>query len=219
MPMVASYVERMSGNPPMRGINPDEVVALRAAIQAALEVEQIAGSDTPIYSLPGRKKTVDAIAHSLGMIAESADRSRYINSVLIRKNLAIPSSQTRPYQMAVRRRGDSELEVFLTQGESDNPQQCAYLGRYVFSDFPPVAEKHAILDITYEYDKNGVVHISAVERASGKPLKLSVEPVPPDVPARFAGRPLDQQVRENLTVYLAFVLSGCMSGRPLGVAK
>ena len=219
MPMVSSYVERMSGNPPMRGINPDEAVALGAAIQAALEVEQIGGSDTPTYSLPGRKKTVDAIAHSLGMIAESADRSRYINSVLIRKNLAIPSSQTRPYQMAVHRRGDSELEVFLTQGESDDPLQCAYLGRYVFSNFPPVAEKHAILDITYEYDKNGVVHISAVERASGKPLKLSVEPVPPDVPARFAGRPLDQQVREHMTVYLAFDLSGSMSDRPLNEAK
>src|SRR6266700_3226169 len=218
MPMVSSYVERMSGKPPMRGINPDEAVALGAAIQAALEMEQ-ASSNTPIYSLAGRKKTVDVIAHSLGMIAESADRSRYLNSVLIRKNLPIPSSQMRPYKMAVRRRGDSELEVFLTQGESDDPQQCAYLGRYVFSDFPPAADKSVILDITYEYDKNGVVHISAVERASGKPLHLSVEPVPLDVPARFAGRPMDQQVREHLTVYLAFDLSGSMSGRPLDEAK
>jgi len=218
MPMVSSYVERMSGKPPMRGINPDEAVALGAAIQAALEMEQ-ALSNAPIYSLAGRKKTVDVIAHSLGMIAESADRSRYLNSVLIRKNLPIPSSQMRPYKMAVRRRGDSELEVFLTQGESDDPQQCTYLGRYVFSDFPPAADKSVILDITYEYDKNGVVHISAVERASGKPLHLSVESVPLDVPARFAGRPMDQQVREHLTVYLAFDLSGSMSGRPLDEAK
>ncbi len=218
MPMVSSYVERMSGKPPMRGINPDEAVALGAAIQAALEMEQ-ALSNAPIYSLAGRKKTVDVIAHSLGMIAESADRSRYLNSVLIRKNLPIPSSQLRPYKMAVRRRGDSELEVFLTQGESDDPQQCTYLGRYVFSDFPPAADKSVILDITYEYDKNGVVHISAVERASGKPLHLSVESVPLDVPARFAGRPMDQQVREHLTVYLAFDLSGSMSGRPLDEAK
>src|SRR5207253_10449715 len=137
-----------------------------------------------------------------GLIAASADRSRYPNSVLIRKNLPIPSAQTRPYQMAVRQRGDTQLEVFLTQGESDDPEQCVYLGRYVFSDFPPATAKTAILNITYEYDKNGIVHISAVEKASGKPLKLSVEPLPLDVPARFAGRPMDQQVRDHVTVYL-----------------
>src|SRR5438067_2521804 len=92
-------------------------------------------------SSQAEKKTTDVIAHSLGMIAESADRSRYTNSVLIRKNLAIPSAQTRPYQMAVRPRGDTQLEVFLTQGESDDPEQCVYLGRYVFSDFPPATAK------------------------------------------------------------------------------
>ena len=219
MPMVRSYVERMSGKPPVGGINPDEAVGLGAAIQAAMEMEQASGQSMPAFRLAGRKSTVDVIAHSLGMIAENADRSRYINSVLIRKNLPIPSMQTRPYKMAVRRSGDNQLEVFLTQGESDDPQQCAYLGRYVFSDFPPVAEKTAVLDITYEYDKNGVVHIAAVERNSGKPLKLTVEPLPSDVPARFAGRPIDQKAREHLTVYLAFDLSGSMSGNPLTEAQ
>ena len=219
MPMVTSYIERMSGKPAMSGINPDEAVALGAAIQATMEMEQLAGPNTSHYLLSGRKKTSDVIAHSLGMIAESADRSRYINSVLIRKNLSIPSAQTRPYQMPVRKRGDTQLEVFLTQGESDDPQQCAYLGRYVFSDFSPSTGKIAILNITYEYDKNGIVHISAVEKASGKALKLSVEPLPPDVPARFAGRPTDQQIREHLTVYLVIDTSGSMEGRPLEEAK
>jgi molecular chaperone DnaK len=220
MPMVHDYVRRMSGKVPMGGINPDEAVALGAAIQATMEVEQTHKGSNTSFLLSGRKKTTDVIAHSLGMVAESADRSRYINSVIIRKNLPIPSVQTHPYQMNVRRRGDMQLEVFLTQGESDDTQQCAYLGRYVFSNFPPLSGKVAILDITYEYDKNGLVHISAVERSSGQPLTLSVEPLPSDVPARFAGRPLDQQeTREHLTVYLAFDLSGSMSGRPLEAAK
>jgi molecular chaperone DnaK len=219
MPMVSTYIQRMSGKPPMGGINPDEAVALGAAIQATMEAEQIGGASTPTMHLAGRKTTVDAIAHSLGMIAESSDRARYINSILIGKNLPIPSAQTRPYQMAVRRRGDMELEVFLTQGESANPQECVYLGRYVFSDFPPLSDKMAVLDITYEYDKNGTVHISAVERITSKPLKLTIYPVPPDVPGRFSGRPIDQQVREHLTVYLAFDLSGSMSGKPLAEAQ
>lgn len=220
MPMVHNYIRRMSGKAPMGGINPDEAVALGAAIQATMEMEQARGSDSPLYLLAGRKKTTDVIAHSLGMIAESADRSRYLNSIIIRKNLPIPSVETRPYKMPMRRLGETQLEVFLTQGESEDTQQCAYLGRYVFSDFPSIEDKIAILDITYEYDKNGLVHISAKERSSGKPLTLSIEALPSDVPARFSGRPIDLQMsREHLTIYLAFDLSGSMAGEPLEEAK
>ncbi len=219
MPMVRALVERMSGKQPMGGVHPDEAVALGAAIQAAMEMEQAGGATAPKYRLAGRKTTTDAIAHSLGMIAESSDRTRYINSILIAKNKPIPSEWTRPYEMNMRRGGNTTLEVFLTQGENDDPQQCVYLGKYVFTDFPPVNTKVAIMDITYRYDKNGVVQISAVERSSGQPLKLTVEPVPSDVPARFAGRPIDQQVREHMTVYLAFDLSGSMSGEPLAKAQ
>ncbi len=219
MPMVRRLVERLSGKATMGGVHPDEAVALGAAIQAAMEMEQATSRGAPKYRLAGRKSTTDAIAHSLGMIAESADRTRYINSILIGKNQPIPSTQTRPYQMNMRRGGKTTLEVFLTQGESEDPQQCVYLGKYVFTDFPSVNEKIAVLDITYHYDKNGMVQIAAVERSRGQPLKLTVEAVPLDVPARFAGRPIDQQAREHMTVYLAFDLSGSMSGRPLAEAQ
>jgi molecular chaperone DnaK len=214
MPMVRSYIERLCRKPPMAGIHPDEAVAQGAAIQAAIEENA-----TPTYRLAGRKSTVDVIAHSLGMIAENIDRTRYINSILINKNRPIPSSESRPYKLTVRRSGNSQLEVYLTQGESEDPQQCSYLGRYVFTDFPFLTDKIAVLDITYTYDKNGIVLISAVERSSGQPLTLTVESVPPDVPSRFAGRPLDQKVREHLNIYLAFDLSGSMSGDPLKEAQ
>ena len=221
MPMVRNYIQRMSGKPPMGGINPDEAVALGAAIQAGMEMEasQSSNSAQPIFHLAGRKSTTDVIAHSLGMIAVNDDRSRYINSILIGKDLEIPSARTRPYTMSIRRRGETAMEVFLTQGESEDPQQCAYLGRYIFSDFPSLSSTTTPVDVKYEYDKNGIVHVSAIERTTGAPLKLRIEPVPPDVPARFAGSPQDQQGREHLTVYLAFDLSGSMGGRPLEEAK
>lgn len=224
MPMTREMVQRMSGKAPMGGVHPDEAVALGAALQATMEMErqsnqQAEGGSERSYLLSGRKQVQDVVAHSLGMIAESPDRLRYLNSILIKKNLTIPSTQTRPYQMPVRRSGEMKLEVFLTQGEMDDPQSCAYLGRYVFTEFPSLSDKLAVLDITYAYDHNGVVQISAVERSTGKPLKLTVEPVPFDVPARFAGRPIDQQAREHMNIYLAFDLSGSMSGRPLAEAK
>ncbi len=215
MPMVTAFIQRMSGKPPMAGINADEAVGLGAAIQAAMEMEadlRLGAGPAPLYHLAGRKSTVDVIAHSLGLIAENAGRSSFINSIIIPKNLPIPSIQMRPYQLGVRGR-KTELEVFLTQGESDDPQQCSYLGRYVFSDFPPMRNRTAVLDISYEYDKNGIVHISAVERASHTPLKLTEYPVPSDIPARFAHHPTDLDVREHLTVYLAFDVSGSMHQR------
>ena len=100
MPMVRSFIDRLSGKPPMSGIHPDEAVALGAAIQASMEMEQVAGVEAqfiaPKYRLAGRKSTVDVIAHSLGMIAENEDRTRYINSILIGKNKAIPVFVERP---------------------------------------------------------------------------------------------------------------------------
>ncbi|GCE31239.1 molecular chaperone DnaK [Dictyobacter alpinus] len=220
MPIVRTFIERMSGKPAMGGINPDEAVALGAAIQAIMEVEQ-RNQDEPRLQLAGRKKTVDVIAHSLGLIAESDDQTRYLNSIIIQKNKPIPIENARPYQIAVRPKGDTRLEVFLTQGETDKPLECTYLGCYVFSDFPAIAGKIAKLEISYAYDKNGVVNISARETSTGQPLKLTIEPLPSDVPDRFALPPTQQttQQQRQLTVYLAFDLSGSMSGRPLEEAK
>lgn len=224
MPMITDYIKMVSGKPPMSGINPDEAVGLGAAIQAAIEIESRGAAELPAYRLAGRKKVVDVIAHSLGLIVENADRTQYINSIIIQKNMAIPTKQTRPYQKSIRRRKKTELEVFLTQGENSDPQDCSYLGRYVFSDFPPTREKMAIVDITYAYDENGIVQVSAVEQASRKPLSLTVYPVPSDVPGRFRGRPIDMQEREPLAIYLAFDVSGSMymntpDGTPLDQAK
>jgi len=121
--------------------------------------------------------------------------------------------------MKLRTRGNTEMEVFLTQSESEDPQHCAYLGRYVLSGFPSLPQKKAIVDVTYTYDNNGTVHVSASERSTSTPLTLRIEPVPDDVPARFAGSPKDQEIQEHLTVYLAFDLSGSMEGRPLAEAR
>jgi len=77
----------------------------------------------------------------------------------------------------------------------------------------------AVIDISYAYNLNGVVEVSAVERTSQKQLKLTVEALPPDVPDRFALPPPAEKIREHLNVYMAFDLSGSMSGEPLHRAQ
>lgn len=218
MPMVREYVERMSGKPALTGVNPDEAVALGAAIQAAMDIEMRSTSE-PIMRLVGRKKSSDVISHSLGMIAQNEDGTKYVNSIIIQKNQPIPCQQTRPYQLRVRRSGDNKLEVFMTQGETTEPISCAYLGKYVFTDIPSVQAKTVVIDITYAYDTNGVVNVAAVERSTQQGLKLTVEALPHDVPDRFCLPPVVETKREHLNLYMAFDLSGSMSGEPLAEAK
>jgi molecular chaperone DnaK len=222
MPMVRDYVERMSGKPAMGGVNPDEAVALGAAIQAAMDKEPILAlpgsnksSTEPMFALSGRKKTTDVISHSLGLIAVSEDGSKYLNSIIIPKNQPIPCQLTRPYRLRVRKREENKLEVFMTQAESDDPMTCAYLGMYVFTDIPEVSSKEAVIDLTYSYNVNGVVEVSAVERSTQHKLKLSIEPLPADVPDdRFLKSPQDNIVREHLNIYLIFDLSLSMASDP-----
>lgn len=222
MPMVRQRLARMSGGQLLSGVHPDQAVAIGAAIDAATEADRaligrIGVRDTT-PKRHGLRLTQDVIAHSLGMIAENADRSRFVNSVLIRKNLAIPARESRPYQFRLDDTEENLLEVFLTQGETDDPKDCAYLGRYVVTGFGP-GSGDTVVDIEYAYDRSGVVHVSATDRMTTRPLLVTIDAVPPDVPERFAGRPHDVGQRGHTTVYLAFDLSGSMAGEPLDEAK
>lgn len=217
MPMVSDYVTRMAGKPPLAGVDPDLAVALGAAIQAGMDASDLQRG--PALLLGGRR-TIDVISNSLGMIAENEDRSAYVNSIIIRKNQPIPCQQTRPYQLRVGRGHSGRLEVFMTQGETLDPQGCKYLGRYVFSGIPAdVPGGLAVIDITYAYNISGVVEVTAVERSTQTPLALTVEPLPADVPERFAQPPADEPAREHLHLYLVFDLSGSMTGTPLAEAR
>jgi molecular chaperone DnaK len=217
MPIVRDYVERMSGKPPLTGCNPDEAVALGAAIQAAMDVEQ--RQATPIMQLAGRKTAIDVISHSLGMIAQNEDGTQYINSIIVQKNQPIPCQQTRPYQLRLRKSEENRLEVFMTQGETTDPMSCAYLGKYVFTGIPVIHARSAVIDLTYAYDRNGVVQVSAIERSTQQALNLMIEPLPDDIPDRFMLPPVLEVQREHLNLYFAFDLSGSMSGQPLAGAK
>lgn len=160
------------------------------------------------------------VAHSLGLIVESEKGDHYINRTLISKNSRVPAEVSRRFRLPVRSDGATTLDVYLTQGESDDPLACAYLGRYIFDGFPPLASSWAEIDITYSYDRDSLVHIRAEEQSHHIPLHLTVEPVPDDVPARFAAPPSRANVSgKRAHVYLAFDLSGSMRGEPLARAK
>jgi molecular chaperone DnaK len=226
MPMVQQYLERISGRPPMGGVHPDQAVALGAAAQAAILLEEEESSQLrlgeaagPILRLGAPRQITGATAHSLGMIAENAAGDRYVNSVLLPRNRRIPCEDTRPYQFHLEGSGGELLEVFLTQGETDDPATCVYLGRYLVTGFPAGGRRQIVIDVTYAYDDNAIVGVTATERATATALRVDVGSLPEDVPQRFLEPPVRAVVREPMTVYLAFDLSGSMYGDPLAEAK
>lgn len=214
LPMVSRYVEQMSGKKPMTGVNVDEAVALGAAIQASMDA-----GESSRFSLAGKKTIQDVMSHSLGMVAENQDRSRYVNSIMIPKNKPIPCAETRPFQLRTTRSKPNQLEVYMLQGESEYPLQTVILGKYTFSGISHVPNQPAVLDIKYEYDRNGVVTVSALERSTAKTLRMQVEPVPADM--SWLSRPpeKEQVVHLHLSVLIAIDLSGSMSGEPLQQAQ
>lgn len=217
MPMVHDFLTRTFGKPPLQGVNVDEAVALGAALLAAER-----HGARPRLSLGGATRAIDVTNHSLGMIALNESRSTFINSLILPKNTPIPCCETRPYQHRTRRTGENLLEVFMTQGESESPADVTYLGKYVLHDIPHGERGLAVLDVEYTYDASGTVQVKGRVRPSGKELRLTVEPLPPDVPARFLNAPEETAEAVHVTAYLAFDLSPSMgrdNGTPLREAQ
>jgi molecular chaperone DnaK len=233
MPMVRSYVSQMAGKPPRTGVNVDEVVALGASIQAAIEVGQPIGDAVPRLTLtagasrtaaneaaPPARRVIDVMSHSLGTIAVSPDGRAYVNDVVIRRNLPIPARNTKSYVHETHGGANTTLEVYLTQGESTAPLDCTILGKYVFSEIH-ATDSEVTIDLGLSYDSNGVVQVQALQRDTGHRLPMKVEAVPDDL--SWLGLPPEKPASagptELVRVFLLIDVSASMTGQPLVEAQ
>ena len=216
MPQVKEWVEKMSGKPVLTGINVDEAVALGAALTAS----QMTHLDKQAFKLPSKTSFSDVMSHSLGMVAENENRSKYVNSIIIPKNIPVPNEETRPFKLRTRP-GDNQIEVYMTQGESDRPLDNEILGLYCFSGIEKIGSSNeAILDISYQYDENGMIQVKAIQQQINKILDLAIKPLPSDL-SWMDEAPKDEVMDnfEHLSVIFAIDLSGSMDGNPLEQAQ
>lgn len=229
MPMVRQYVKQMAGQDARAGVNVDEVVALGAAIQAAMEVGAPALDATPKFTLGGGRKPEftlggrrvrDVMSHSLGTIVENVDGTAYVNDIIIRRNVPIPAENVKPYLHATYGGRNDTLEVYLTQGESTYPLDCSILGHYFFSGIQ-ATDAQVTIDVGMSYDANGMVQVRAVQRDTKKTLEMRVEEVPADL-SWLALPPASHEVPgsvEPFRVYLLIDVSASMTGEPLMQAQ
>ncbi len=238
MRQVKKYLTQMCGKPPMSGVNVDEAVALGAAIRANIDMNgqlilggaqerfSIGSSPArPDFSIAGAKKISDATAHSMGMVAVSQDGTRFVNSIMIGKNSRIPSEVTKQYELGMSRHEENRLEVYMLQGEEEEftfPLNCSVLGKYVFTGLEMGESRTEKLDVTFSYDENNIVNVSAKQSRTGKALNLHIEPVDDDM-SWVTGDPKDRMkgsaAKADMSVLLAIDLSGSMSGNRLEEAK
>lgn len=237
MKQVKDYLTEMCGRPPMQGVNVDEAVALGAAIRANIDLEgnvveeavrpmMLGGSARkPSFAIAGAKRIKDATAHSMGMIAVNKEETAYVNSIMVKKNSSIPTQVTKSYELGISRHEENRLEVYMLQGEEEAlayPLNCIVLGKYVFTGMDVGGERKEEIKVTFAYDANNIVQVSAIQERTGRELSLHIEPVEEDM-SWVLENPRERQRaasgQPDMSVLLAIDLSGSMSGNRLEEAK
>jgi molecular chaperone DnaK len=172
IPMVRAMVERLTGQAPEVGINPDEIVALGAAVYAA-NLREMPVLDEKGRALPPVRLR-NVTAHALGIVVLDDASKKDVNSTIIEKDTEIPVERTNTGYSTIE---DNQTAVRLQviQGEDKDPEQCIKVGEAVLQDIPAKPKGVPRIDVTLGYDKSGIVRLYAKEQTSGRDVRAEIE--------------------------------------------
>jgi molecular chaperone DnaK len=156
MPAVAELVNSLTGKEPNKSVNPDEVVAIGAAVQAGV--------------LKGDVKDVlllDVTPLSLGIETKGG-----VMTKLIERNTTIPTRRTEVFSTAEDMQ--PSVEIHVLQGEREMAQFNKTLGKFQLVDLPPAPRGVPQIEVTFDIDANGIVHVSAKDRATSKEQSMTI---------------------------------------------
>ncbi len=157
MPAIIESVKKLFGKEPNRTINPDEVVALGAAIQAGI----LQGDVKDILLL-------DVIPLSLGIETLGG-----VSTKLIEKNTTIPASKAQVFSTAAD--NQTSVEIHILQGDRQMAQDNKSLGRFILDGIPPSPRGLPQIEVIFDIDANGILNVKARDKASGKEQSIRIE--------------------------------------------
>ena len=157
MPAVQERVKELTGKDPHKGVNPDEVVAVGAAIQAGV----LAGEVKDVLLL-------DVTPLSLGIETKGGVFTR-----LIERNTTIPTKKSEVFSTA--EDNQSQVEIHVLQGEREMASFNRTLGRFNLTGIPSAPSGVPQIEVTFDIDANGIVHVSAKDRGTGNEQKIEIK--------------------------------------------
>ena len=157
MPRMQEEVKKYFGKEPNKEVNPDEVVAIGAAIQGGI----MQGGVRDVLLL-------DVTPLSLGIETFGG-----VNTILISKNTTVPTAKNQVFSTA----GDSQtsVEVHVLQGESPMANDNKTLGRFILDGIPPAPRGLPQIEVSFDIDANGILNVSAKDKATGKIQSIKIE--------------------------------------------
>ncbi len=156
MPKITEQVKEFFGKEPNKSVNPDEVVAIGAAIQAGV--------------LTGETKDVvllDVTPLTLGLETLGG-----VTTPLITRNTTIPSSKSEVFSTAAD--NQTQVEIHILQGERPLAKDNKSLGRFALDGIPPAPRGVPQIEVTFDIDANGILHVTAKDKASGKTQSIKI---------------------------------------------
>lgn len=157
MPAVQEKVKEIFGKDPMKGVNPDEVVAIGAAIQGGVlqgDVKDVLLLDVTPLSLG---------IETLGGVATK----------LIERNTTIPTSKSETFSTAAD--NQPQVEIHVVQGEREMVADNKSLGRFVLDGIPPAPRGVPQVEVTFNIDANGILNVTAKDKGSGKEQSITIQ--------------------------------------------
>ncbi|HEX3721517.1 MAG TPA: molecular chaperone DnaK [Nitrolancea sp.] len=158
MPAVQEMVRGTFGKEPHKGVNPDEVVAVGAAVQAGV----LTGDVKDVLLL-------DVTPLSLGIETRGG-----VMTVLIPRNTTIPTRRSEIFTTADD--NQSQVEIHVLQGERPLARENKSLGRFILDGIPPAPRGVPQIEVTFDIDANGILNVSARDKSSGKEQRMVIQP-------------------------------------------
>lgn len=157
MPKVQEEVKKFFGKEPHKGVNPDEVVAVGAAVQAGV----ISGDVKDVVLL-------DVTPLTLGLETLGG-----IRTPLIERNTTVPTSKSQVFSTAAD--NQTQVEINVLQGERQMAADNKSLGRFILDGIPPARRGMPQIEVTFDIDSNGILHVTAKDKTSGKEQKITIQ--------------------------------------------